>query len=212
MTNDPNHDRYTTSQIDTALENAQNRWNVAAGIIVDTTTVTVVDGTRAYALSGLTGTPVGFRRVTHKGIDITKRSKSYFDLYASDDWSDDTGTPTAYYIDTDVDGFNLVTYPIPQAADAGANLVVEYVKQHTAMASASDSPFNSISYLSPYHYGLAYEAASWLLTRDPDPLNAVKIDRYQKIASNVLADVIQVFKALEKEEPLRLAGGRYWRY
>lgn len=156
--------------------------------------------------------PIAFRRVTHKGIDLQKKSKAWFDLYASDDWSDDTGTPTSFYIDTDGDAFNLVVYPIPQSNDAGANLVVEYVKLHTAMASASDSPFNSITYLSPYHYGLAYECASWLLTRDPDPANAIKIDRFQKIATNVLADVIQVFKSLEKEEPMRLAGGRFWKH
>lgn len=141
-----------------------------------------------------------------------KKSKSYFDLYASDDWSDDTGTPTSYYIDTDGDAFSLVVYPIPQSNDAGANLVVEYVKQHTAMASASDSPFNAITYLAPYHYGVAYECAAWLLTRDPNPANGIKIDRYQRLANSALADVIQVFKALEKEEPLRMSGGRFWRF
>lgn len=166
----------------------------------------------AYAMTGLTGTPIGFRRVTHKGIDLSKRSKSYFDLYSASDWTTDEGTPTAYYIDTDVDGFSLVVYPVPKDADIGANLAAEYIKRHTAMAAASDEPFNSLVYLKPYHYGLAYEVASLLLTRDPDPANAIKIDRYQKIANSVLADVIQVFKALEKEVPLRLSGGRTWRY
>ncbi len=212
LTNDPNHDRYTTSQIDTQLENVQSRWNVAAGIIVDTTTLTVIDGTRTYVLSGLTGTPIAFRRVTHKGLDLGKRSKQWFDLYSGDDWSDDVGTPKLYYIDTDVDGFALVTYPIPQSADAGANLVVEYIKQHTPMASASDSPFNSLVYLSPFHYGVAYESAGNLLVQDPDPANAVKVDRYQRMANNAMADLIQSFKALEKEEPMRLSGGRYWKY
>lgn len=212
LTNDPNHDRYTTSRIDTILDNVQNRWNIAAGILVDTVTLTTVDGTRQYALTSLTGTPIGFRRVTHKGLELSKRSKAYFDLYAGDDWTTNLGTPTAYYIDTDADGFYLVVYAIPQSADAGANLVVEYVKQHTSMASASDSPFNSLTYLAPYHYGVAYESASMLITSDPDPANQVKLDRYQKVANAVLQDVIQVFKAMEKEEPLRLSGGRYWKY
>lgn len=163
-------------------------------------------------MTGLTGTPIGFRRVTHKGLDLQKRSKTYFDLYASNDWTVDQGTPTAYYIDTDVDAFNLVVYPVPQDADIGANLVAEYVKRHTAMSAASDEPFNSLVYLKPYHYGIAYEVASLLLTRDPDPANAIKIDRFQKISNSVVSDVIQVFKAFEKEYPLRLAGGRYWRY
>ena len=212
LTNDPNHDRYSTSQIDTQLENVQSRWNVAAGILVDTTTLTTVANTRSYLLSSLTGTPIAFRRATHRGLELVKRSKAWFDLYAGDDWADDIGTPVYYYIDTDVDAFNLVLYPIPQDADAGANLVVEYIKQHTALASASDSPFNSLTYLTPFHYGVAYETAGNLLAQDPDPANAIKMDRYQKMANNALADLIQSFKALEKEEPWRMSGGRTWKY
>lgn len=212
LTNDPNHDRYSTSQIDTLLEVCQSRWNVAAGIIVDATTLTTVSGTQTYALTSLTGVPIAFRRVTHKGLELDKRSKVWLDLYAGDDWSDDIGTPTMYYIDTDGDAFNLVVYPIPQDGDTGSNLVVEYIKQHTAMASASDSPFNSLTYLQPFHYGVAYEVAANLLVRDPDQANAIKIDRYQRQANNALADVVQVFKAMEKEEPMRLIGGRTWKY
>jgi hypothetical protein len=185
---------------------------VAAGILVDSVTMTVVAGTREYALSGLTGTPIGFRRATHQGLEIEKRSKAWFDLYAGDDWTDDEGTPVSYYIDTDADGMNIVVYPIPRSADAGDNLVIEYVKRHTTIASASDEPFNSLTYVRPYHYGIAYEVAALLLTRDPDPMNAVKVDRYQRVANNSLADVIQVFKAFEKDEPWRLAGGRFWKY
>jgi hypothetical protein len=180
--------------------------------LVDTTTITVVANDRDYVLTGLTGTPIAFRRVTHRGLELQKRSKQYFDLYAGDDWSDDIGTPTQYYIDTDVDGFQIVLYPIPQDADAGATLVVEYVKQHTAIASGSDSPFNSLIYLLPFHYGVAYEIAGNLLAQDPDQGNTIKMDRYQRMANNALADLIQSFKAMEKEEPLRLSGGRFWKY
>lgn len=211
LVNDPNHDRYTTSQIDTQLDIVQDRWNVDAGILVDTTTLTTVAGTRAYALSGLTGTAIDFRRVTHRGLELVKRSKGWFDLYAGDDWSDDVGTPTQYYIDTDADDFNLVVYPIPQDADAGANLVVEYVKRHTSMASDSDEPFNSLTYLSPYHYGVAYRVASNLLAQDPDPLNLPKSVRYLKMSEESFSDLFQHFKVLEADEPLRMSGGRSWR-
>lgn len=212
LTNDPNHDRYSTAQIDQQLENVQNRWNASAGILVDSSTVTVIAGTRQYALTGLTGVPVAFRRATFKGIELLKRSKTWFDLYSGGDWTTDNGTPQYYFIDTDVDGFLLTVYPNPQDADAGANLVVEYIKQHTAMASASDSPFNSLTYLSPYHYGVAYEVGAHLLAQDPDPANQIKIDRFQRIGNNALADLTQVFKGMEKEEPMRLSGGRSWRF
>lgn len=168
-------------------------------------------GTREYAVSGLTGTPIDFRRVTHLGIELVKRSKAWFDLYAGDDWSDDVGTPVAYYIDTDSDGFQLVLYPKPQDADAGANLVVEYIKRHSTMDEATDEPFNSLTYLSPYHYGVAYHAASNLLSQDPDPVNAAKASRFAKIGDTAYSDLFQHFKQIEKDEPLRMTGGRYWR-
>ena len=211
LCNDPNHDRYTTSQIDTQLDLIQDRWNVDAGILVDTTTLTTVAGTRSYAVSGLTGTAIDFRRVTHLGLELVKRSKSWFDLYAGDDWSDDVGTPTQYYIDTDADGFFIVLYPTPQTADAGANLVVEYVKRHTSMANASDEPFNSLTYLGPYHYGVAYKAASNLLAQDPDPVNAAKAARFDRLAETAYSDLFQHFKQIEKDEPMRMTGGRWWR-
>lgn len=211
LSNDANHDRYTTSQIDTQLDNVQNRWNITAGILVETATITTVDGTRTYPFTDLTGTVIGFRRVTHKGLPLEKKSKAFFDLYTNDDWSDDIGTPKYYYIDTDATGFNIVLYPVPQSGDAGANLVVEYIFAHTPMSSDSDSPFNSLTYLAPYDYGVAYEVAGNLLIQDPNPQNQVKVDRYQRVANNVLAEVVQVFKALDKEEPLRMTGGRWWR-
>ena len=210
--NDPNHDRYSTSQIDTQLDIVQDRWNVDAGILVDSVTITVVSGTREYAVTGLTGTPIDFRRVTHRGLELVKRSKTWFDLYAGDDWSDDVGTPTSYYIDTDADGFHIVLYPVPQAADAGANLVVEYVKRHTSISSASDEPFNSLTYLSPYHYGVAYQVASNLVSQDPDPMNAAKAARFLRLADIAFSDLVQHFKVLEKDEPWRMAGGRFWKY
>ena len=211
LVNDPNHDRYSTSQIDTQLDIVQDRWNVDAGILVDTVTITTVAGTRDYALTGLTGTVVDFRRVTFRGLELNKRSKQWFDLYAGDDWSDDTGTPTDFYIDTDADGFHLVLYPIPQTEDAGAYLVVEYVKRHTTMDEATDEPFNSLTYLSPYHYGIAYRVASNLLSQDPDPINAAKATRYLRLSEEAFSDLHQHFKVLETEEPLRMTGGRYWR-
>jgi hypothetical protein len=212
LTNDPNGDRYTTAQRDVELDNSQDKWNIAAKIIRDTVTLTTVSGTRRYALSTLTGTPIAFPRVTHRGLELEKKDKSYFDLYAGDDWTDDSGTPKYFYVDAqDPDDQYLNVFPIPASADAGANLVVEYVKRHTPMTATSDTPFNANTLLTPYHWGLAYDASARLLVRDPNPQNAVKSPSYMKIADNVLTDVIQTFKSLEREESPRLRGGRNWR-
>ena len=219
LTNDPNHDRYTTTDIGTELDNSMDRWNVEAKIIKDTVTVTVVDGTRQYAVSGLTGTPISFPRVTHKGLLLKKRSKSYFDLFnGGTDWTTIQGTPTEFLIEiTDPDNQQITVFPKPTGNDAGANLVVEYIKRHTSMSADSDTPFMSgttaNSLLRPYDWGLGYEASARLLARDPSETNSPKSSNYAGIARGVMADVIQVFKALEAEEPMRLRSDRMriWR-
>lgn len=215
LCNDPNHDRYSLSDINTELDNSQDTWNLEAKLITDAITITVVSGTRQYALSGLTGTPISFPRVTFKGIDLHKRSKPYFDHLTGQNWSDDTGVPTDFFIEsTDPDSLYITLYPIPESEDAGANLVVEYVKRHTSMSTSSDVPFmsgTSSNYmLRPFDWGLAYSVSSKLLLRDVSSENSAKSQSYATIAKNVLAEVVQVFKALESEEPKRLQGGRYW--
>lgn len=205
LVNDPNHDRYTTSHINTELDNTQDDWNVQARILKDAVTLTTVSGTREYALSGLTGTPIAFTRVTHKGLDLIKKEPSWFDLYAGDDWTDDTGTPTHFTVSAkDPDSQYLYLYPIPGDNDAGSNLAVEYVKQHTAMSATTDEPFNSNTLIRPYHWGIAYDVAAKLLARDPSEENAAKAGAYKKMADDVLASVVQTFNAIERAEPMQI--------
>lgn len=216
LTNDPNHDRYSLMAIGTELDNSQDTWNVEAKIIKDTVSVTLVANTRQYALSLLTGTPISFPRTTHKGLDLDKRSKAYFDHLTGYDWTTDLGTPTEFYIEaTDPDTQYITVHPNPQSGDVDGALIVEYVKRHTAMSASTDTPFMSVAttnyLLRPYDWGLCYSVAAKLLLRDPSPANEAKSTSYANIARNVLADVIQVFKALEAEEPKRISGGRYWK-
>lgn len=215
LSNDPNHDRYSLSDINTELDNSQDTWNIEGKLIKDTVTLTVVDNTYQYALSTLTGTPISFPRTTHKGIDLVKRSKTYFDHLGHSDWTTDIGTPTEFFVEaTDPSLQYISLHPTPQSGDIGPYLVVEYVKRHTPMSAASDVPFMSGTesnyMLRPYDWGLAYSVSAKLLLRDPNEANAKRSNDFANIAKNVLAEVVQVFKALEAEEPPRLRGGRYW--
>lgn len=214
LCNDPNHDRYALSDINTELDNAQNQWNQEIKIIKETTTITEVANQRQYLLTLITGTPIAFGRVTHKGIDLKKRSKQYFDLYGND-WTTDIGTPLEYCVEaTDPSNLYLTLHPTPQANDAGAYLVVEAIIGHTSMSASTDVPFllgTASNYLlRPYDFYLAYSVAARLLARDPSPTNAARAGQYLKIASEGKDALIQVFKALEAEEPKRMSGGRYW--
>lgn len=214
LTNDSNHDRYTLVDIATELDNTMNDWNEKAKLIKETTTITEIANQRQYLLSLITGTPISFSRVTHKGIDLHKRSKAYFDLYGLD-WTQDIGTPVEYCIEgTDPANLYITLHPTPQGSDSGANLVVEAIIGHTSMSLSTDVPFMlgtlSNYMLRPYDWGVAYSTSARLLARDPSPVNSPKAQSYEGVATNVLDDIIQVFKALEAEEPMRLSGGRYW--
>ncbi len=217
LTNDPLHDRYTTIDIGTELDNSQDSWNIEAKLIKSTTTITTVAGTRTYVLSTISGTIISVPRATHKGIPLHKRSKSYIDLYyGGSDWTQNLGTPTDFYLDvTDPTSQNIVVYKTPQDGDAGANLVVDAVIRHTPMSAASDVPFMvgtaSNPELRPYDWGLAYEASARLLARDPSTQNVPKSQNYAGIANGVRANVVQVFKALEAQEPPRLQMPIRWR-
>lgn len=216
LANDPQHDRYSIADINTELDNSQDSWNVEAKIIKDTVTLTVVAGTRTYALSGLTGTPIAFPRTTLNGRILYKRSKTYFDHISARDWTQDAGSPTDFFVEvTDPANQYIGLYPTPEANDAGPYLVVEYTKRHTPMFAPTDVPFMSgteTNYiLRPYDWGLAYAVASKLLLRDPNDANAKKSQDYRNMAEGVKSEVIQVFKQLEAEEPQRLSGGRYWK-
>lgn len=217
LTNDPLHDRYSLIDIGTELDNSQDMWNVEAKIIKSTTTITTVSGTRLYPLSNISGTVIAIPRATHKGIPLTKREKAYIDLYyGGTDWTQNQGTPTDFYIDaTDPTSQYIVVYKTPQDSDAGVNLVVEAIIRHTSMSASSDVPFlagtSSNSTLRPYDWGLAYEAAGRLLQRDPSVINASKSTNFSQIASGVRADIVQVFKQLERQEPPRLKMPIRWR-
>ncbi len=217
LANDPNHDRYSLTDIGTELDNTQNTWNLEAKLIKDTVSLTLTANVRQYLLSSLTGTPISFPRTTLKGIDLAKRSKSYFDHIAGRDWTQDIGTPTDFYVEaTDPDNLYISLYPSPQSGDVDQPLVVEYIKAHTPMSASTDVPFMSGAtsnyLLRPFDWGICYSVASKLLLRDPSEANALKSNNYATIAKNVLAEVVQVFKQLEAEEPkaFRYWGGRPW--
>lgn len=214
LTADPSHDRYSLTDINTELDNTQSQWNQEIKVIKETTTITVVDGQRLYLLTLITGTPIAFARVTHKGLNLEKRSKQYFDLYGLD-WTTDLGTPKEYCIEaTDPANLYIILHPTPQSGDAGANLVVEAIIAHTSMSASSDVPFmlgTSSNYLlRPYDFYLAYSAAARLLARDPSPVNSAKAGQYLVIAGDGKSALVQVLKALEAQEPKRVSGGRYW--
>ncbi len=215
LCNDPNNARYLLSDITQELNNAQRQWNAEIKIIKETTTIAVVPAQRQYALTLISNTPISFPRATMAGIDLKKRSKSYFDLYTSYDWTQINGTPTDFFIEaTDANNLFLTVYPNPTSNNVPNNLVVESIIDTTDMALATDTPYMQgtvANYLCrPFDFYLAYSAAARLLSRDPSPENSGRASAYLSLTSQGKDALINVFKQLEADEPLRMRGGRQW--
>lgn len=215
LTNDPAHDTYPLLDIGVELDNSMNEWNIEVGIIKQTTTITTVLNQRQYLLTLITGTPIEVSRATHKGLPLDKRSKAWFDLYAGVDWTTDLGTPKEFCVEaTDPANLYLTVHPTPQSGDIGANLITEVIVGHTPMSASTDVPYmlgaTSNYLLRPYDWYLGYSVAARLLARNASSANQLKSTEYAVIAKNGMGQLVDVFKALEAEEPKRMFGGRYW--
>lgn len=156
---DPNQTRFGTLLAD-AVNNAAKQFALdSKALYKDAPTYTTVNGTATYDL------PSDFtleRQVTHKGLALKPVTRAQLLAQNGDDWTDDVGTPTHFIIDPEEARKHLRVYPIPQADDAGANLILTYYPLPSDMSSDSETPLNSYALLAPYHMAIAAYAA-WLV-------------------------------------------------
>jgi len=210
--NDPTNTRYTLTEINQHLDIAQDHWNREVRICRMSDMVTVVAGQYNYPISLLTATPLEFIRVTHKGIDLTKRSKDYFDMFTSYDWRTASGTPTDYYIDLVQSAPYIGLRLCPSSNDAGPYLVVEYLGRHTPMVNSTDTPFtvNGVqnTLIMPFLNGLAMEVASDILKHDPTPETVQKAKTFSDEANKTLSQVVSIYQRLEEDEPWHMRSTR----
>jgi len=209
LINDPNHTRWSTSQKQERVEEAQERFVVDTRCLINSSSTSVVAGTAEYSLPT---DILDIERVTHNGIELTRMSKADFDFYTNRNWASDQGRPERYYVDLDPDNKKIGLYPKPQAADAGSsNLIIDYVQIPTELSSDSSTPFNSHTLLTPYHMAIVYWAAKELLNADMTPENQVKARQYMKEYEDLVAHCVNLFRSMKQSSPMRLKGGRYYK-
>jgi hypothetical protein len=208
LTQDPSHQEWSSSKKQQKIEEAQERFILDTRALVDTSTGTCVDGTSEYSLPT---DVLDITRLAHKGIRLRRMSKFDLDIQLQSDWSDDTGTPRSYFVDLDPNNKVYRVYPTPQAADAGANLTIEYIKIPPALSADSSVPFDGHTLMTPYHMAIVYFAAAELLKQNPDEARIAKIRLYQKEYEILVAQCRETFKAMSDTVPLRMRGGRYFK-
>lgn len=206
--NDPNDSLWSLTRKQAKVNLAQEKFVEDTKALTDLLTITTVGGTAAYALNTDT---IDLYRVTHKNIPLIRTSKSELDFLTGVDWTLTNGTPTRFYIDYTSTTKNINLYPNPQSSDAGANLIVEYVKLPPTMSTDIASPFNSQVLLNLYSESIAYYAAYQFLKASPNPADWQKGDQYKIMYDAQVSNCQEIFKRLNRVKPTRFRGGRYFK-
>ncbi len=203
---DPNNDRFTATQVQSEVQKWQEQFVLDTKCLIDVSQSSIVSGTASYDLPT---DILDVVRVAHDGIKLERTSEYDLDVMLNQDWSDDTGTPTLYYVDLDPNNKKIILYPIPQSGDVGTNnLVVEYIKLPPALSSDSSVPLDSHTLLAAYHDAIAYGAAASLLNIQPDQAALVMIGQYEKKYQKAVSDCIDGFVNLGKSNPINIYRGR----
>lgn len=164
---DTNFQRFSTSQIDSFLNEAHRQMQNDAWLYQGAFTMSLTSGTIEYALPT---DYIATVRVTISSAAITQVSFQGLDQNSTN-WTVATSTPNSYFIDSFVAGGASMIgfYPNPKFTATNA-VFVQYVRQVPTLASATDVPFAGNSELVPYHDALADFAAAraWQLLGRPD--------------------------------------------
>lgn len=204
---DPNLTRLTSTQYDDLINRAQEQFVFDTNALwKDAATITTVDGTATYDL------PSDFlfeRLVMHKGLELKPITRAKLAADNPDDrWDDENGTPKYYVIDPEDAQKKILLYPIPQANDAGANLVLTYYPLPAELTADSSTPLNGYTLLAGYHIALACYAA-WLAMgyeiATPEVLS--KRAGLLKQYTDKTIEARDYFKNTQRA-PIRMTGGR----
>ncbi len=154
--------RYSTTTVDTYLNEAQRIVILDAKPIIKAGTFELVAGTTYYSL------PSNFlqmRRLSLRYLDIEEITQEALDNKVGLQWQTSGGLPTNYYI-AFASRTKVGFYPFPDTTSSTGTVRYEYYAQSTDLSATTDEPFGGDAELDPYHYILAYYAAYRLTALD----------------------------------------------
>lgn len=203
---DPNNGRFTAEQLQSEVQRWQEQFVLDTKCLIDVSPSSILADTASYDLPT---DILDVVRAAHNGLKLERTSEYDLDVRKNQDWSDDEGTPTDYFVDLDPNNKKIVLYPIPQTVDVGTNnLIVEYIKLPPALSSDSSVPLDSHTLLAAYHDAIAYGAAASLLNILPDQQALIMIGQYEKKYRTAVDHCIENFKALGAPRPMNIYRGR----
>lgn len=161
--------RFSTSTIDTWLNEAQKIITLEIKPILKSTSFELASGTTYYSL------PSDFlqiSRVTLRHQEIGETTPEALAGKVGWNWFESKGLPSSYYINFS-SRTKLAFYPWPNTTSSTGTVRYEYWAQSTDMSATTDQPWNSITELAPFHHALAYFAAARMAAIDGRPDLAV---------------------------------------
>lgn len=200
---DASNQQWSVIQIQDRLQKAQEKFVSDTRCLRDVLSLNIVAGTSRYTLNTDTFDVV---RVGISGRSPLKKISEFdLDMYVGGDWSSTNGSPSHYYVDTNLINKHVTLYPIPQASDAGtSNLIIEYVKVPTVMASDSSYAFDGQGLLNPYIDGIIFYAASQILFASNNPADWTKANIMIKQYDSKVTECITLFNDLSETTPMHL--------
>lgn len=140
--------RYTDTQITNIINESQRDIINNTWAIEKISTFTTVIGTTYYAYPSDLIVP---SRVTANSISIPEVSLITLDsLYENANWQTVTGIPRYYFIDR-AQTNKIGIFPFPSVVTSTQSINMHYYAFPTDLSGSSDVPFDSLSYLYPYH-------------------------------------------------------------
>lgn len=154
--------RFSTTTIDTWLNEGQRVAVLDAKPIFKSANFELVAGTTFYSL------PSDFlqmRRLSLRYLDLSEITQESLDNKVGLQWEVSGGLPTNYFISF-ASRTKVGFYPFPDTSSSTGTVRYEYYAQATNLSATTDEPFGGAAELDPYHYILAYYAASKIVAID----------------------------------------------
>jgi len=146
--------RFSDSQITSFANDGQRIAVLTVKPLYKSFNFELVIGSTYYSL------PTDFlqmHRLTYKNEMLTETTPEALDR--STKWEEVSARPTNYFIHF-ASRTKVGVYPYPNSSTSTGTVKVEYFAQATDLAGSSDEPFNGVTELKGFHYGLAYFAAA----------------------------------------------------
>lgn len=198
---------FTDAEIQDIIQDAQEQFVLDTRALKDVLTQSSAAGTRAYNLP----TDILFDlRVAYNGVAIQRTSEFELDTTFYNDFTQQTGTPSKYYVDLDPNNQKFYLFPTPTIAVTNG-IVMEYVKLPPVLSSDSSVPFDGHTLMTPYHAAIVYWASAYLVDSNMTQQNLFNKREWQKEYEKLVNDCAETFKDLEFTKSHRMTGGRYFK-